>query len=107
MKAFALHAMADDDRFEEGWEHASAFPAARGESDFCSKEGALALKEKIEAYWRERGQNVMLSLHNVGFHAAIRAARYDVRSDMVNGMPPTAPKGAAKRPIENTERLSR
>jgi hypothetical protein len=24
---------------------------------------------------------------NVGFHPAIRAARYDVRSDMVNGMP--------------------
>jgi hypothetical protein len=55
--------------------------------DYCSQAGALALKEKIEAYWRERGQNVMLSLHNVGFHPAIRAARFDVRSDMVNGMP--------------------
>jgi hypothetical protein len=29
----------------------------------------------------------MIALHNVGFHPAIRAARYDVRSDMVNGMP--------------------
>ncbi|WP_395645032.1 hypothetical protein [Terricaulis sp.] len=86
MKAFALQAAADDDRFEETWSHSYAAPV-RGESDFCSKEGALALKEKIEAYWRERGQNVMLSLHNVGFHPAIRAARYDVRSDMVNGMP--------------------
>ena len=47
----------------------------------------MALKEKIEAYWRERGQDVMIALHNVGFHPAIRAARYDVRSDMVNGMP--------------------
>ena len=53
-----------------------------------------ALKAKIEAYWRERGQDVMLSLHNVGFHPAIRAARYDVRSDMINGMPRSALKTA-------------
>jgi hypothetical protein len=30
---------------------------------------------------------VLVALHNVGFHPAIRAARFDVRSDMVNGMP--------------------
>ena len=29
----------------------------------------------------------MIALHNVGFHPAIRAARFDVRSDMLNGMP--------------------
>ena len=63
------------------------FAASSGETDFCSRDGAMALKEKIEAYWRDRGQNVMIALHNVGFHPAIRAARYDVRSDMVNGMP--------------------
>lgn len=61
--------------------------SSRGEADFCSREGAMALKAKIEAYWRERGQDVMIALHNVGFHPAIRAARYDVRSDMINGMP--------------------
>ena len=54
-------------------------------------DGAHALKAKIEAYWRERGHTVMVALHNVGFHPAIRAARYDVRSDMVNGLP----RGAA------------
>jgi hypothetical protein len=60
----------------------------RGEPpDFCSQNGALALKAKLEAYWRERGHDVMISLQNVGFHPAIRAARYDVRSDMVNGLP--------------------
>ncbi len=58
-----------------------------GDIDFCSREGAHALKAKIEAYWRERGADVMISLQNVGFHPAIRAARYDVRSDMVNGLP--------------------
>lgn len=59
----------------------------REPADFCSREGAQALRDKIEAYWAARGQNVMIALHNVGFHPAIRAARYDVRSDMVNGMP--------------------
>ncbi len=59
-------------------------------ADYCSREGALALKARIEAYWRDRGQDVMIALHNVGFHPAIRAARFDVRSDMVNGMPRAA-----------------
>ncbi|MFT3729316.1 MAG: hypothetical protein QM759_15945 [Terricaulis sp.] len=63
---------------------------AQGETDYCSREGALALKAKIEAYWRERGHDVMIALNNVGFHPAIRAARYDVRSDMVNGKPRTS-----------------
>ncbi|MET0183702.1 MAG: hypothetical protein ABW199_12540 [Caulobacterales bacterium] len=58
-----------------------------GETDFCSRDGALALKAKIESYWRDRGQEVFISMQNVGFHPAIRAARYDVRSDMVNGLP--------------------
>jgi hypothetical protein len=63
-------------------------------ADYTSREGATALKSKIEAYWAERGMTVMLALHNVGFHPAIRAARYDVRSDMVNGLPRTAVKNA-------------
>lgn len=68
----------------EGW----ASNASHHEpGDFCSRDGAVALKEKIEAYWRDRGHNVMIALHNVGFHPAIRAARFDVRSDMINGMP--------------------
>lgn len=66
-----------------------------GEYDFCSRSGAQELKAKIEAYWAERGHKVQIMLHNVGFHPAIRAARFDVRSDMINGMP-RAP-GAAKR----------
>jgi hypothetical protein len=82
MKTFALTTPDDDFLADAAWAAQS-----RGESDFCSKEGAAALKAKIEAYWRERGQDVVLSLHNVGFHPAIRAARFDVRSNMVNGMP--------------------
>lgn len=71
-----------DETGSESWGGGERKPA-----DYCSREGALTLKAKIEAYWRDRGQDVMIALHNVGFHPAIRAARFDVRSDMVNGMP--------------------
>ncbi|MBL8545037.1 MAG: hypothetical protein JNL81_01155 [Hyphomonadaceae bacterium] len=79
----------DVESSDDGDYFASAHLSA-GESDFCSREGAHALKAKIEAYWRERGQHVQIMLHNVGFHPAIRAARFDVRSDMINGMPRAA-----------------
>ena len=79
-----------DTESSDGGDYFTSAHSAAGESDFCSREGAHALKAKIEAYWRERGQNVQIMLHNVGFHPAIRAARFDVRSDMVNGMPRAA-----------------
>jgi hypothetical protein len=93
MKSFALQGFETDN--ESSWRSMSTPGAVAGEADYCSREGAVALKAKIEAYWRERGQDVMLSLHNVGFHPAIRAARYDVRSDMVNGMPRLTSKRSA------------
>jgi hypothetical protein len=82
MKPFAIQNEGGGADFD-GWETFSS----RGESDYCSRDGAMALKAKIESYWRDRGQEVTIALHNVGFHPAIRAARYDVRSDMINGMP--------------------
>lgn len=57
--------------------------------DYCSERGAQALKEKIEAYWRERGGDVTIRVQQMGFHPAIRAVRYELRSDMVNGAPRT------------------
>ncbi len=84
MKPYALQKEDADAEFDV-WSASSA--GGREPSDFCSRDGAQALKDKIEAYWRERGHDVMIALHNVGFHPAIRAARFDVRSDMVNGMP--------------------
>jgi hypothetical protein len=71
-----------------------------GGSDFCSRDGAQSLKAKIEAYWAERGHKVQIMLHNVGFHPAIRAARFDVRSDMVNGMPRAASGKKPAAPVE-------
>jgi hypothetical protein len=81
-----------------GYDDDVLFSASRGGSmtDFCTREGAQALKEKIEAYWRERGHNVLVSLQNVGFHPAIRAARYEIKSDMVNGMPRAVVAAARK-----------
>ncbi|HRO03899.1 MAG TPA: hypothetical protein PLS69_09890 [Terricaulis sp.] len=55
--------------------------------DFCNVDGARRLKQRIEEYWRERGYTVDVKLIEAGFVAAMRSARTDVRSDMVNGMP--------------------
>ncbi|HVY90820.1 MAG TPA: hypothetical protein VG942_18275 [Hyphomonadaceae bacterium] len=56
--------------------------------DFCDQEGARKLKAKIEEYWASRGFDVSINLVDAGFVPAMRSARTDVRSNMVNGMPP-------------------
>ncbi|MDZ4760208.1 MAG: phosphoglycolate phosphatase [Alphaproteobacteria bacterium] len=56
--------------------------------DFCNTDGARKLKAKIEEYWSERGFDVNINLVEAGFVPAMRSARTDVRSNMVNGMPP-------------------
>lgn len=98
-------AASNADRFEDNEsgdsDYFTASNRGAGEYDFCSRSGANELKDKIEAYWAARGQKVQVMLHNVGFHPAIRAARFDVRSDMVNGMPRVA--GAAKRPAKPSQ----
>ncbi|MEZ5960889.1 MAG: hypothetical protein R3C30_10765 [Hyphomonadaceae bacterium] len=62
-------------------------PLERETADYTTREGAKRLSDMIEAYWLERGRAVTIALHNAGFHAAIRSARFDVRSDMINGWP--------------------
>jgi hypothetical protein len=66
-------------------------------NDFCTRDGALRLKERIEAYWRERGYDVNIELQEAGFMPALRSARTDVRSNMVNGMPRPANDRAENR----------
>jgi len=63
--------------------------------DFCDSEGARKLKAKIEEYWAQRGFEVSISLVEAGFVPAMRSARTDVRSNMVNGMPPRRKSPAA------------
>ena len=55
--------------------------------DFCTKDGAVRIKEQIENYWAERGKDVRVDLVQGGFLASMRSARTDVRSNMVNGVP--------------------
>lgn len=55
--------------------------------DFCNVDGAKDLKRRIEEYWASRGFDVEVKLVDGAFMAAMRSARTDVRSDMVNGMP--------------------
>ncbi|MEM9738355.1 MAG: hypothetical protein AAF829_00670 [Pseudomonadota bacterium] len=55
--------------------------------DWCDNDGALRLREKIREYWADRGYDVDVDLVDAGFVAAMRSARTDVRSNMVNGMP--------------------
>ena len=59
-------------------------------NDYCTTEGARRLKQRIEEYWRERGFEVNVDLVDAGFMPAMRSARTDVRSNMVNGLPRTA-----------------
>lgn len=56
-------------------------------NDWCNEDGAKRLKHKIEQYWTERGYDVSIDLVDACFIAAMRSARTDVRSNMVNGMP--------------------
>jgi hypothetical protein len=57
------------------------------ETDYCSPDGAKRLKVRIEEYWRERGHEIAIDLVEAGFVAAMRSARTDLRSDLVNGLP--------------------
>ncbi len=56
-------------------------------NDWCNEDGAKRLKQKIEQYWSERGYEVDVDLVDACFIAAMRSARTDIRSNMVNGMP--------------------
>lgn len=61
--------------------------AFENQTDYTDKAGAAALKSRIEAFWRERGYEVQVMLVDAPFAAALRAARVDLRSEMINGLP--------------------
>jgi hypothetical protein len=78
--------------------------------DWCNEDGAQRLKSKIEEYWTQRGFEVNIDLVDAGFVAAMRSARTDVRSNMVNGMPchrmPSDVRGMVRRPASTEALLS-
>jgi hypothetical protein len=55
--------------------------------DYCCQPGAERLKAMIETYWRDRGFNVRVTVRQAGFHPSVRAIRFEVHSDMINGLP--------------------
>ncbi|HWA01642.1 MAG TPA: hypothetical protein VG841_15145 [Caulobacterales bacterium] len=65
----------------------SPFDPDWGPGNYTDRAGASALKERIENYWRERGHSVEVQLVEAPFTPAVRAARFDLRSEMINGLP--------------------
>jgi hypothetical protein len=58
------------------------------ETETFDKENALRLKAKIQARWEALGYLAPnVELEPAGFCNAARSARFDIRSDMVNGLP--------------------
>lgn len=60
--------------------------------DYFTEDGARLIKEKIVAYWLERGLRVEVYFKHGAFAPALRTARVDVRSNMINGIPSKIPK---------------
>lgn len=55
--------------------------------NYFNEYGARELQAMIEAYWQERGHKVQVDVVPTEYDAKVRSIRYDVRSQMVNGMP--------------------
>ena len=58
-----------------------------GRGNFTDRQGAMELKTRIEAYWRQRGHEVQVLLVEAPFSSAIRSARYGIRRELVDGLP--------------------
>lgn len=56
-------------------------------ANYTDRAGADVLKARIESYWSERGFDVQVMLVDGPFTPALRAARIDVRSELINGLP--------------------
>lgn len=58
-----------------------------GRTECCNRSGAERIKDKIVTYWRERGYEVNVTLRECEFTSVMRSKRFDIRSDLVNGLP--------------------
>lgn len=56
-------------------------------TNFCDRAGAEELKARLKAYWTARGYDIDVTVREGGFHPAVRSVRFDVRSNLVNGLP--------------------
>ena len=53
----------------------------------CNKEEALTLAVRVREYWAALGYEVDVFVKEARFNPSMRSARWDVRSDLVNGWP--------------------
>ena len=60
-------------------------------TNFCDRAGAEELKSRLKAYWIARGYDIDVTVREGGFHPAVRSVRFDVRSNMRNGLPSNKP----------------
>jgi hypothetical protein len=58
--------------------------------EYTDRAGAGELKSRIEGYWRERGFDIQVMLVEGAFTPALRAGRFDVRSELIDGLPRAA-----------------
>lgn len=56
-------------------------------NDWCDEAGARRIGAALVSYWAARGMHVSVQYVEQPFTPAMRSGRYDVRSDMVNGLP--------------------
>lgn len=52
-----------------------------------TRDGARVLLEKIQAYWAGKGYDVHGQVFEAGYSERLRSTVYEVRTDLVNGMP--------------------
>lgn len=55
--------------------------------NYFTKQGAETLKKRIEDFWSKQGYIVNVRLVPQGFNVKLRLARWDIKSDLINGRP--------------------
>ncbi|MDG1825098.1 MAG: phosphoglycolate phosphatase [Henriciella sp.] len=61
-----------------------------------TESAARAILQRIQAYWAERGYTVQGQVYASGYSERLRSTVYEVRTDLVNGMPTTPRQALAK-----------
>lgn len=63
----------------------------------CNKAGADRIARMIIEKWASKGYAVNIKLIQQEYNATARSTRWDIRSDMINGLPKDHPLNASSR----------
>ena len=61
-----------------------------------TKDQAETLAKKIQSYWEQRGCAVTVVTERMAYDPHLRAVRYEIRSDLVNGLCPNCAAPVSK-----------